>query len=202
VTQQQIADAVDLSSGSVWMVVKPLGGVIRKEMWETPARRLSIDERVEIKLGLESNMSLRAIGRRINRDPATVCREVNANGGRAGYAPMSAHRGAYDRRRGPKITKLASNPELCARVVADLELLWSPQQMARRLKDEFGDDQSMRISHETIYKTLYVQGRGELRRGLARCLRTGRAKRVSRGRIERRGCIPDMMMISERPPEV
>jgi IS30 family transposase len=201
-THKQIAEKVDLSRGAVWMVVKPLGGVIRKEMWKTSSRRLSIDERVEIKLGLEADLSFRAIGRRIGRDPATVCREVNANGGRAGYAPMAAHRRAYDRGRRPKITKLASHPTLCARVVDDLERLWSPQQIATRLRDEFGDDHGMRISHETIYKTLYVQGRGELRRELARCLRTGRAKRVSRRRLEKRSRIPDMIMISQRPPEV
>ncbi|MFN2638272.1 MAG: IS30 family transposase [Gemmatimonadaceae bacterium] len=201
-TQRQIADAVDLSRGAVGIVVTPLGGVIRKEMWNHGSRRLSIEDRVEIKLGLEAELSLRAIARRIDRDPATVCREVNANGGRARYAPVTAHRRAFENTRRPKATKLAAHPELCARVIADLELLWSPQQIADRLRDEFGDDHTMRISHETIYKTLYVQGRGELRRELARCLRTGRAKRVPHGRIEKRGRIPDMVMISERPAEV
>jgi IS30 family transposase len=200
-THNRIAEAVDLSHGAVGIVVTPLGGVIRKEMWNHGNRRLSIEDRVEIKIGLEADLSLRAIARRIGRDPATVCREVSANGGRARYAPVKAHRCAYENARRPKVTKLASNPALCARVVADLQLLWSPQQIATRLRDEFGDDHSMRISHETIYKTLYVQGRGELRRELARCLRTGRAKRVPRGRLDKRGRIPDMVMISERPPE-
>jgi IS30 family transposase len=200
-THNRIAEAVDLSHGAVGIVVTPLGGVIRKEMWNHGNRRLSIEDRVEIKIGLEADLSLRAIARRIGRDPATVCREVSANGGRARYAPVKAHRCAYENARRPKVTKLASNPALCARVVADLQLLWSPQQIATRLRDEFGDDHSMRISHETIYKTLYVQGRGELRRELARCLRTGSAKRVPRGRLDKRGRIPDMVMISERPPE-
>ena len=115
---------------------------------------------------------------------------------------MTAHREAALRARRPKITKLAANPRLCARVVADLQALWSPEQIAERLRREFGDDATMNISHETIYKTLYVQGRGELRRELARCLRTGRAKRIPQGRIERRGRIPEMVTISERPPEV
>ena len=201
-TYKEIAQTVDLSIGGVGIVVQPLGGVIRKEMWDSGSRRLSINERVEIKLGLEADLSLRAIGRRIGRHPATVSREVRANGGRGAYAPVTAHRRAHLRARRPKITKLSSNPDLCARVVADLERLWSPQQIATRLRDEFGDDHSMRISHETIYKTLYVQGRGELRRELARCLRTGRAKRVARGRLGKRGRIPNMVMISERPPEV
>lgn len=201
-TYKEIAETVDLSHGGVGLVLQPLGGVIRKEMWDSGSRRLSIDERVEIKLGLEADLSLRAIGRRIGRDPATVCREVNGNGGRRAYAPVTAHRRAHRRARRPKTTKLASHPRLCARVVTDLEHLWSPQQIATRLRDEFGDDDSMRVSHETIYKTLYVQGRGELRRELARCLRTGRATRVARGRLEKRGRIADMIMISERPPEV
>jgi transposase, IS30 family len=80
--------------------------------------------------------------------------------------------------------------------------LWSPQQISRRLRAEFGDDERMRVSHETIYKSLYVQGRGELRRELTRCLRSGRAKRIPHGRVEKRGRIPDMVLISERPAEI
>jgi IS30 family transposase len=201
-THQQIARAVDLSHGAVGLVVTPLGGVIRKELWDCGSRRLSLEERIEIRIGLERGESLRAIGRRLSRDPATVCREVNANGGRHRYAPVAAHRRARQRARRPKFTKLAATPQLCARVVSDLQALWSPEQIAARLRKEFGDDVSMRVSHETIYKTLYVQGRGELRRELTRCLRTGRARRVPRGRRGKRVRIPDMVMISERPPEV
>jgi transposase, IS30 family len=200
-TYQQMVDAVDLSMGAIAIVVKPLGGVSRKEMWTPSERRLSLEERIEIKLGLENQLSLRKIAARIPRHPSTVSREVGASGGRHNYRPMTAHREAALRARRPKITKLAANPRLCARVVADLKALWSPEQIVERLRSEFGDDATMNISHETIYKTLYVQGRGELRRELARCLRTGRAKRISQGRIERRGRIPDMVMISERPPE-
>jgi IS30 family transposase len=107
------------------------------------------------------------------------------------------------RARRPKPTKLGSNPALCRRVIADLEKLWSPQQISGRLAGEFGDDESMQISHETIYKSIYLQGRGELRRELARCLRSGRQARKPRGRaVERRGKIPDMTMISARPAEI
>ena len=87
-------------------------------------------------------------------------------------------------------------------MIADLEAWWSPEQIARRLAAEFGNDASMRVSHETIYKSLYVQGRGELRRELARCLRSGRAKRRPQGRTNTGARIPDMVMISERPAEV
>jgi IS30 family transposase len=115
---------------------------------------------------------------------------------------MAAHRRAAERARRPKLTKLASSVELCARVIADLEAWWSPEQIACRLADEFGNDASMRVSHETIYKSLYVQGRGELRRELARCLRSGRAKRRPQGRTNTGARITDMVMISERPAEV
>jgi transposase, IS30 family len=201
-TYRQIAKEVDLSNGAVGIVVKPLGGVTRKEMWDQGTRRLSLDDRVEIRIGLEQGLSLRAIGRRIGRNASTICREVKANSGPKSYRPMAAQRRAIELARRPKVTKLADNPELLARVIDDLHQLWSPQQIATRLRLEFGDDHRMRISHETIYKTIYVQGRGELRRELARCLRRGRAKRVPRGRIDNRGQIADMVMISERPAEV
>jgi IS30 family transposase len=106
------------------------------------------------------------------------------------------------RPKGVKSGPALTNRALRDRVVCDLEQLWSPKQIARRLRADFGDDSSMHISHETIYKSLYVQGRGELRRELARCLRTGRTKRKAQGRIEARGKIRNMVMISERPAEV
>jgi IS30 family transposase len=164
--------------------------------------RLSLEQRVEIRVGLDRGWSFADIGRELGRHRSTICREVHANGGRAEYRPLAAHRRAMQRARRPKATKLAANPVLCERVIADLERLWSPQQIAGRLRREFGDDASMSISHETIYRSLYVQGRGELRKELTRCLRTGRAKRKSQGRLERRGQIPDKVMISERPAEV
>ena len=196
-----IAAAVNRSSGSVHLVVAPLGGVLRKDMWQPSERRLSIEERVEIRLGVERGDSLRAIARRIDRAPSTVSREVKANGGRCAYVPMTAHRKAAARARRPKVTKLCANPELLERVSADLRALWSPQQIAQRLRTEFGDDDSMQISHETIYRSLYVQGRGELRRELARCLRSGRTRRVRRSRLEKKDHIKGMVMISERPAE-
>jgi IS30 family transposase len=127
---------------------------------------------------------------------------VNANGGRDNYRPLAAHRGAHQRSARPKATKLASHPQLCARVIADLQAWWSPQQIAQRLRAEYPDQPEMTVSHETIYKSLYVQGRGELRRELAACLRSGRAKRRSQGRSPNQGRIPDMVLISERPAEI
>jgi IS30 family transposase len=202
-SQREIAARVFRSQMSVCRVLAPLGGVYRGDALRgrSPAR-LSLGDRVEIRVGLERGESFAGLARRLGRATSTIAREVNANGGRGGYRPISAQRRADELARRPKISKLASNPRLCARVIADLEAWWSPEQIARRLRDEFGNDTSMRISHETIYKSLYVQGRGELRRELARCLRTGRAQRRPRGRVETRGRIPDMVMISQRPPEV
>jgi len=191
-----------VSPSVVYKIMDPLGGVIRPEMWQPSRSRLSLDDRVEIRIGLERGQSFREIGDSIARDKSTVCREVNANGGRASYRPMASHARARDAARRPKPTKLSCHDQLRDEVADKLERLWSPEQIARHLRDEFGDDPSMRVSHETIYKSLYVQGRGELRRELSRCLRTGRAKRVPQGRADRRGRIPDMVMISERPAEI
>lgn len=201
-TYPEIVEALDLALGSVELILQPLGGVIRREMWEPKNGRLSLEERIDIYMGIKDGEALRAIARRLGRNPSTVCREVNANGGRKGYGPVRAHHRAERRSKRPKVTKLAANPRLCARVITDLQSLWSPQQISTRLREEFGDDDTMNISHETIYKSVYVQGRGELRRELARCLRSGRATRVPRDRRRRDPKIKDMVMISERPAEV
>ncbi|UZN05421.1 IS30 family transposase [Cellulomonas sp. S1-8] len=188
--------------GTVYNVLRPLGGVIRKDGWSPTGLRLSLDERVEIRVGLETGASLRAIAASLGRSPSTICREVRAGGGRRRYAPVAAHRRAQRESLRPKPTKLAVNHRLRAQVVADLERLWSPEQITARLRAGFPDDPEMRVSHETIYRSLFVQGRGDLRKELAACLRTGRAVRRTRGRTDGRGRIPGMVMISERPPEV
>ena len=199
---RQIVEELDVSLGPVSAVLRPLGGVIRSDMLVSTETRLSLEERVEVKVGLERGSSFAEIARRLGRHRSTICREVQVNGGRARYRPVTAHERSMVRARRPKPTKLATNPVLCERVSTDLERLLSPQQIVQRLRREFGDDASMSISHETIYRSLYVQGRGELRKELARCLRTGRANRKSQGRLERRGQIADKVMISERPAEV
>ena len=199
---REICDAVHRPFGTVAGVVRPLGGVIRPEDWRPPQPgRLDLDDRIEIHLGLRSGRSCRAIATTLEKAPSTVSREVAANGGRAHYRPVPAHRRAQTRSLRPKPTKLGANPELCARVIADLERLHSPEQIAGRLRVEFADRPEMRVSHETIYTSLYVQARGELRRELAACLRTGRAARRPRRHHQRPGPIPDMVPIAQRPPE-
>lgn len=197
----KIAERLPVSPQSVSLWMKHLGGVTRAEEWRVSSARLSIDQRIDIALGLARGESLRHIAQRMGRAPSTVSREIKAGGGPRHYKPMVAHRRARARSRRPKPTKLASHPQLRRRVSSDLKRLCSPEQIAKRLHIEFGDDTAMRISHETIYKSLYVQGRGELRRELTRCLRSERARRRPQTRQDTRGRIPDMVMISERPAE-
>ena len=142
-----------------------------------------------------------AIAAELGRSVSTVSREVAANGGRGDYRAWRAHERARQRSLRPK-PRSWPILVLAAQVTRWLNQWWSPQEIARRLRLEYPDDPMMWVSHETIYKTLFVQGRGELRRELTRCLRSGRAQRRPQGRIETRGRIPGMVMISERPAEV
>jgi transposase, IS30 family len=177
--------------------------VARRLEWDPSPARLSASEREEVRSGLDAGESFASIGRRLGRSTSTISREVAANGGRSGYAGWRAHRRAADLARRPKAAKLAGCDRLRAQVETWLEHeQWSPVQISAQLRIEFPDDPMMRVSPETIYQSLYVQGRGALRAELAACLRTGRAIRRNRSRIDTRGRIPDMVMISERPAEV
>src|SRR5499427_1686417 len=173
---------------------------VRLDGWVPGPGRLTLADREEITLGLHGGESFTVIAARVGKAVPAVSREVAANGGRGGYRAWRAHQRARQQARRPKVPKLAC-PQLAAQVTGWLEQWWSPVQIARRLRIEFPGDPMMRVSHETIYQALYVQGRGELRRELARCLRTGRARRRPRGRDGRSGHIKDMVMISERPAE-
>ena len=173
----------------------------RRGRWSPGPSRLSLAEREEISLGLRRDDTFASIARHLGRATSTVSREVHANGGGEDYRAWRAHDAAYERARRPKTAKLAACPRLAAQVEEWLEEWWSPEEIARRLRIEFPDDPMMWVSHEAIYQSLFVQGRSELRRELTRCLRTGRAKRRPRYRVENRGRIPGMVMISERPAE-
>ncbi len=199
-TWREIIDALHVSFRKVSEVVGPLGGTCRAPVVPS-GWFLSLEDRVEIKLGSERGLTHREIGAIIGKHHTTVGRELRRHDRGGGYQPMRAHEQAYANTRRPKVTKLAANPNLCARVIHDLERLWSPIQISRRLRHEFGDDPTMQISHETIYQSLYVQARGELRRELSACLRSGRAQRQRQGRV-RTGPVTDMVMISDRPAEV
>ena len=169
--------------------------------WEPRSGCLSVHEREQILLGIGRGEPLSTIARSLGRAPSTITREVNANGGRAKYSAWHAHRRAREQARRPKPCKLRRG-RLLNEVSRRLEQLWSPQEIAWRLALKYPDDPAMRVSHETIYQSLFVQGRGELRRELARCLRSRRTVRRHRGHVEKRGRLPGMVMIAERPQEV
>jgi IS30 family transposase len=185
--------------------------------------RLSFTEREEIAAGVAADLSIRAIAGSIDRAPSTVLRELErgAHGARyrrlyrpgadprglrgtTRYRPSRAQARADEQARRPKPARLAVNDELREQVQTRLHEKMSPEQITHRLKLEFPDRPEMWVSHETIYQSLYVQGRGALRRELAACLRTGRALRKPRRRVDARGQrrIKDMVNISERPAEI
>ncbi len=197
-----VAREVNRSWGFVYRVIRQAGGVARQSEWDPSARRLSAGEREEIRCGLDAGDSFRAIAARLGRAPSTVSREVNVNGGRDGYQGWRAHRRAEREARRPKIAKLAGCERLRIQVEEWLAEFWSPRQIAGQLRVEFPHDPMMRVSHETIYQSLYVQGRGALRKELAACLRTGRAIRRNRSRLDRPPIVTDKVMISERPAEI
>ena len=193
--------AVGCTGRSVRRLVLALGGVKARRRPRSPLR-LSLQDREEIRAGLQAGDSFARIARSIGRSASTVSREVNINGGRGRYRAVAADGAAYRRALRPKAAKLAVSPALRARVEELLEQRWSPQQIAARLKVEFPDDPGMQVSHETIYQSLFVQARGALRKDLAACLRTGRTRRRVQGRADGRGRIAGMVMISERPAEI
>lgn len=198
----QIAAAFGIDPVTVRNIEERLGKRESRLVWDPGHQRLTLADREEIRIGLSHGASFAAIAARLERPTSAVSREVARNGGRENYRAYLGHERAFKAARRPKPTKLASCRPLRDQVEAWLRLFWSPQEITRRLRIEYPDDPMMRVSHETIYQSLYVQGRGELRRELTRCLRTGRAKRRPRGREETRGKIPGMVMISERPAEV
>jgi transposase, IS30 family len=175
--------------------------LMRRRVGQSP-HRLSFEERERILVGICRGESDSEIARVLGRHRSTIGREVRRCGvPRERYRPLRAERVAQQLARRPKQTKLSGCSRLLAAVERGLERRWSPEQISARLRLEYPDDEGMRISHETIYRSLYVQARGELRRQLAANLRTGRGSRRLRGRADARGRITEMVPIAERPPE-
>jgi IS30 family transposase len=160
-------------------------------------------EREEISRGVAAGESCRKVAARLGRAPSTVSRELARNGGRGRYRAQAADAAAFRRAQRPKPAKLVLEPRLRAVVEAKLARCWSPQQIAGWLPLAYPQDPVMRVSHETIYLSLFIQSRGALRRELQRCLRTGRAMRYPRGKRlpQGRGQLRDVVLISERPAE-
>jgi IS30 family transposase len=171
-----------------------------RRRWEL---RLSATEREEISRGLAAGLSVRAIAAGLGRAPSTVSREVLANGGRSSYRAAKADAGAWSRAARPKPTKLESRVALTDLVAQKLRLEWSPEQIAGWLKIEYPNDPEMQVSHESIYRSLFVQTRGGLRKELTTHLRTKRATRRPAGarQADGRGLRPNILNISQRPAE-
>ena len=200
-THVMAATTVGCSAKSVQRLLAKTGGIQPRSKPQS-ALRLALPEREEISRGLLAGETCRCIAARLGRSPSTISREVAAGGRREHYRAWQAEERARRRVRRPKVPKLVSSPRLRREVERRLKLQWSPQQIAARLVLDYPDDPEMRVSHETIYQSLFVQGRGALRRELTRCLRTGRAQRRPRGRVKGSGELKNMVLISERPAEV
>ncbi len=171
-----------------------------------PAQHLNEDERIEIADPVQSGESVRPIARRLGRNPSTISRELrcNAHPHDGVYRPRRAHRIARSRRPRPKERKIQRGTALCDYVAAGLRRHWSPEQISRRMLLDFPDNEGIRACYETIYQAIYVQGRGELRKGRAKALRKGRAARRPRndGQCRRPRFREPMVMISERAADV
>jgi len=198
---EEAAEAARCSKKTIQRLLSSVGGMPVRGT-NRAELRLSLAEREEISLGLGSEESYRAIARRLKRAPSTISREVNGNGGRRRYRVVHADEAAYRKAERPKLAKLRRSRRLRARVESMLNKLWSPQQISARLRFENPDDPELRVSHETIYQSLFVQSRGALRKELSACLRSKRTRRRPHGRKDPDGYIKDMVFISDRPAEI
>jgi IS30 family transposase len=203
-TLHQIAQSFDRAHSSIQRILAETGGI------RPPERRrsglaLSLAEREEISRAMVTGRSIRTIATRLGRAPSTVSREIRRNGGQGCYRAAPAEQAAWDRAHRPKSCKLAENRAL-ARVVTDkLRLQWSPEQIAGWLKHTYPCDETYRVSHETIYRSLFIQARGALKRELLQHLRYTRGMRRSRHHTQKtdtHGRIIDAVSISERPATV
>lgn len=196
-----ISRLFDREHSSVQRIIQETGG-IRPPQRKRSARTLALAEREEISRGLIAGWSIRLIAAALHRSPSTVCREINRNGGRSRYRATQADQAAWQRAKRPKCCKLAGNRGLRRKVARKLKRHWSPEQIAGWLKRIYSDDQNARVSHETIYRTLFVQARGALKKELLQYLRSRRAMRRSRHKTlkgEGLGQITDTVSIRERP---
>jgi IS30 family transposase len=198
---RNIAKEIGCSHSGIDVMLRAQENSAKPDVWSPRQGRIQVHEREEVMLALHDNLSMAAVTRQLGRSTSTVSREVKANGGPENYRVWSAHQRARENTKRPKLGKLA-NPILCGIVSGWLKKLRSPEEISGCLRLKFAHDATMQVSHETIYQSLFVQGRGELRRELTRCLRSGRTKRRTQGSGGSRGKIPNMVMISDRPAEV
>jgi len=203
-SMSSIGRLFDRASSSIYPLLERTGG-IRPAVRTRSRIALRLDEREEISRGLIAQQSLRTIARNLGRAPSTISREVQRNGGVKLYRAARSDLSAWDRSLRPKPCKLAGNDYLCRAISAKLMRKWSPQQIAGWLMREHPDDQSNRVSHETIYRSLFIQTRGVLKKELQAHLRATRSIRRSRHATMKRsglGQIKDTISIRERPADV
>ena len=197
---REIAQLFDRHHSSVRGIFERYGGM-RPPTRRRSARSLTLAEREEISRGIAAGHSLRSIALRLGRAPSTVSRELRHNGGRHAYRASRADKAAWDRARRPKICKLASHRALARLVAVRLKLQWSPEEIAGWLRRTYPDDENRQVSHETIYKTLFIQARGALKKELLAHLRQTKSMRHPRGHTQKKRQIKDAISIRERPAE-
>lgn len=199
-----IARALKKGGGSIFGVLRLRGGIAPAARQRSPIA-LTSEEREEISRGLAAGCSIRSIADCMERPPSTVSREIARNGGIGRYRAAEADEKTWDRAQRPKKCLLATNRKLRSLVAGKLALQWSPQQIAGWLKTQFPKNSQLHISHETIYRTLFVQARGALKKELQYHLRSGRVMRRARTATNKRQTryrIVDAVSISDRPPEI
>jgi transposase, IS30 family len=199
----EIGRALDRAPGTIFTTLRERGGIAPPERRRSRLA-LTLVEREEISRGIAAGESGRAIARRLGRSPATICREIARHGGRRTYRAAEAERRAWDNARRPQRCKLALRPGLSELVARKLSEDWSPEQIAGWLKLGSPEDHTCRVSHETIYRTLFIQTRGALKRELLLHLRRAgsvRRPQVAKGQHAGQGQIRDAVSIRARPPE-
>ena len=201
---QKIAQLFDRNHSVVQGILVRTGG-IRPAPRHRSKLALTLAEREEISRGVVAGQSIRSIATHLCRAPSTISRELRRNGGIEGYRASQADQAAWDQARRPKTCKLAENRRLANIVAGKLQGQWAPQQIAGWLKRAYPEDENYHVSHETIYRSLYIQARGALKKELLQHLRRTRAMRRSRHhtqKTENHGKITDTVSISERPATV
>lgn len=203
-TLQQIGKLFDRGHTSIQTILAKSGG-IRPPERRRCATALTLAEREEISRALMAGQSMRSIAARLGRAPSTISREIGRNGGQDVYRATLAEQAAWERALRPKLCKLAKNRALAGIVADMLRMLWSPEQIAGWLQHTYPNDQSLHVSHETIYRSLFIQARGALKKELLEHLRRTRGMRRSRSYTQKtaiHGQIVDAVPISERPAAV
>jgi IS30 family transposase len=203
-TMHQIAGLFDRFHSSVHRILAETGGIRPAERRRSKSA-LTLTEREEISRAIVAGSSIRSIATALGRAPSTISRELRRNGGLGSYRASSADQAAWDRAHRPKVCKLVQNRALAHAVASKLRLEWSPEQIAGWLKRTYPDDGNYQVSHETIYRSLFIQARGALKKELLAHLRRTRGMRRSRHHTQKtstHGRIVDAVSISERPAGV